>query len=64
MKTVVYYADLYPGWQDGGCGPCLLQSPGSKVLQNEIRVKVTVELPEVFFPAAVEVNAKTERVAP
>lgn len=46
MKTVTYYVDLWPGWQDQEYLPCPTPPPAPAGLtQGCRRFKITVELP-------------------
>lgn len=44
-KKVEYYVDLYPGWQDSGCLPCMAPDPCGEPIAGGRRVRVVVELP-------------------
>ncbi len=44
-KTVTYYIDLYPGWQDSNYEPYPVTTPGAELSNGYRRVKVLVALP-------------------
>ena len=49
IRTVELYADLSPGWQDNPTASLFLMAytnPSDFKPSNQVRVKITVELPE------------------
>ena len=44
-KSVEYFVDLVPGWQDNNCAPCLSPTVYGNLQTGFKRIKIVVELP-------------------